>query len=282
MSPSRPKIRLDLQRLDALPLSPSARAILWRELLSLVGDGESELAAELKRRLVREDLRHLRNRCLAGDWLQGLRRLEGLGDLAMDLGLEADLADGLVALLPELHRVIIDAPQESLPSPSAVGAVVACGERDELLWLAHGLLQRLEALPGDRPGRLAVIAEQIARYGAVAWRRRLHRARHAAGRLEALQRSQALLLDLAGRHDPCPEWVGQALGEGLRLALGGDDPLSPTPAQLLCWARGYVEHGAPAQGQDAAHALVGQAEAALEVGRGLRLKPFASHGSGRT
>ncbi|MEB3271338.1 MAG: hypothetical protein VKJ44_06800 [Synechococcus sp.] len=161
------------------------------------------------------------------------------------------------------------------PTTSAAFARAASsGERAELLWQAHRWQRLIATLPVGKPEHLAVIDEQISRYGAIAWHGRARRAGAGAELLQALRRSMTLLLQLAEPLDPCPAWIARSLREGLQLALLAEGEAMPTAAELLDWTRGYIDHALPAAAREAAHQCLWPAEAALEVGRALRLPPF--------
>lgn len=159
------------------------------------------------------------------------------------------------------------------PSPDPAHAATS-GERAELLWQAHRWQRLIASLPVVKPERLAVIDEQISRYGAIAWHGRARQAAAGAELLHALRRSTTLLLQLAEPLDPCPAWIARSLRQGLQLALLAEAEAMPTPAELLDWTRGYIDHALPAAARQAAHQRLWPAEAALEVGKALRLPPF--------
>lgn len=159
------------------------------------------------------------------------------------------------------------------PSPDPAHAATGA-ERAELLWQAHRWQRLITSLPVVKPRRLAVIDEQISRYGAIAWHGRARRAAAGAELLQALRRSMTLLLQLAEPLDACPAWIARSLREGLQLALLAEGEAMPTAAELLDWTRGYIDHALPAAAREAAHQHLWPADAALEVGRALRLPPF--------
>ncbi|MFM7550197.1 MAG: hypothetical protein ACKO8I_15305 [Cyanobacteriota bacterium] len=266
------KIWLDLERLDGLALEPANRAILWRELLLLLGSGadadanrgSSKLIPALRRRLFLDELEKCRNQCRAGEWLGAGRSLEALHAQAPSLGESNLLVERLIELLELLHQQLIGSDEREDGE-----------QRPELLWQAHRWLQMVEGLCGSRSEHRSSIREEICRHGAIAWLARLHQVSDMRERLLALQRSQTLLLHLAELHDPCPLWVSMGLREGLQLALLQDGEAAPLPEELLRWALGYARHALPADAQQASEELLWPAVAAMEVGQALKL-PFFS------
>ena len=279
------QIRLDLERIEALPLDPAARATLWRELLQRqASDLDSNAQAwtmALERRLFAAELDRCSRLCLEGDWLQGSRRIEMLQGLAIHLGEEARLGERLIELLTALHGLLVNRAEVTEASSSSALADSAdparsatSGERAELLWQAHRWQQLIASLPVGIPERLAVIGEQITREGAIAWHTLALEAAPGSELLQALRRSMTLLLQVAGSLDPCPAWIRLSLRQGLQLALLDAAEARPAPAELLRWARGYVDHGVPPEARDAARQRLWPAEAALEVGQALRIGLF--------
>jgi len=270
-------IRLELTWLEALPLDAVARATLWRELLLLQrraadpAPASQALTLALERRLFAEELDRCRRLCLEGDWLQGGRQLDLLQGLAVPLGEGERLGERLIELLTALHGLLINPAAASETEPAGAAPD---GERAELLWQAHRWQRLIATLPVVKPDGLAVIDEQISRYGAIAWHRRARQAAAGAELLQALRRSMTLLLQLAQPLDPCPAWIARSLREGLQLALLAEAEAMPTPAELLDWTRGYIDHALPAAAREVARQHLWPAEAALEVGKALRLPPF--------
>lgn len=274
------RIRLELAWLEALPLDPAARATLWRELLLLQqrcsdpGADTQASAMALEQRLFAEELDRSSRLCLAGDWLEGSRRIEALQGMALELGEGAVLGERLIELLTRLHRLLIDGAEATAAAPAACLRPIDAESRAELLWLGYRWQQSIGALPVASPERLAVIGEELAGHAAITWQALARQAAGERERLRALQRAHVLLLHLAARHDPCPAWLARELREVLELALLAEAGGSLSPVELLHWARGYVDHALPAEEREPARERLRPAEAALEVGQALRLGPF--------
>jgi hypothetical protein len=274
------RIRLELAWLEALPLDPAARATLWRELLLLQqrspdpGADAQACAIALERRLFAEELDRSSHVCLAGNWLEGSRRIEALQSWADSLGEGAVLGERLIELLTRLHRLLIDEAEAAAAAPADGIRPIDAESRAELLWQGYRWQLAIASLLVHPPERLAVIGEQIVRYGAIAWHARARQAATGEERLRALRRAQTLLLQLAPTFDPCPAWIAQSLRQGLQLALLADAAATPTPEELLHWARGYIDHALPAEAREEARQRLWPAEAALEVGEALRLPLF--------
>jgi hypothetical protein len=266
------QVWLDLKRLEELPLEPSNRAILWRELLTLLAsNGGAEgnranpaLILTLRRRLLHDELEKCRNLCHAGEWLGAGRSLETLHGQALSLGESDLLVKRLIELVELLHQRLMGSDSKDDGE-----------QRRELLWQAHRWLQMVEGTSGVLSEHSASIREEICRYGAIAWQVRLHEVSDVREQLLALQRCQILLLQLAELHDPCPAWVALGLRQGLQLALLQDGEAAPRPEELLRWALGYARHALPANAQQGAEELLAPALAAMEVGQALKL-PFFS------
>lgn len=204
-----PGLWVELDWLLGLPLEGPALSLLWsavrRDLLAAPlppPGGEAGLAG-LEAALERQEIYNLRGRCLDGDWLGGLGRLEEL----LRQGWRGEAMERFVAglafpLLQELHHRLLD--DDAPPCP------YDADQRAELLWCGHVLLGLLEPLSGPRPARLPVVIEQISRYGALAWMERQGP--------EATARAIALLQRLAEVNPEARFWVEPALRERLAAA----------------------------------------------------------------
>jgi hypothetical protein len=259
---------LELDRLMALPLDAVARATLARELLTLlstdaVASNHVQLRDTLEMWLLEDELDRCRRLGQDGEWLEALQRMEALlpqleqrdvGDIPVDV---------LWDLIRGIHRAIVEEER-----------AVATDERDELLWQVHRWLQRGGVVELPPHHSLDSIREQICRFGALAWLARVRTSTDEEERLRALRRSMTLLLNLAAQLDPCPTWVLQGLREGLQRALLAEPEALLPPADLHRWALGYVDYALPQQLREKASDLLRHAEAALEVGRALRLPSF--------
>jgi hypothetical protein len=259
---------LELERLLALPLDPVAKATLWRELLTLApvdGDGswQDQVRPTLELRLIEDELERCRTLGQTGAWLEALQRLEALLP-QLEHRRHSDLsATVLLHLILEIHQAIVGEE-----------CSIATDERAELLWQAHRWLQRGGLVEPPPHHSLDSIREQICRFGALAWLARVRTSTDEEERVRALRRSMTLLLNLAAQLDPCPTWVLQGLREGLQRALLAEPEALLPPAELHRWARGYVDYALPQQLREKASDLLRHAEAALEVGRALRLPSF--------
>lgn len=300
-------IRLDLERLQALPLDLPARLTLWRELRALQrrASGNAAMATDagaadaipkdteaadrldgvLRRLLLSDQLGRCRELALQGAWRDASQRLTGLDSEADALGLMDALGQLLLELLEPLQRLLL--------APAAAGAgsgdtTVSAGhgqpatldaeDRAELLWQAHSWLRLLRerGLLGDGHGTdVAAQAEPIARLGAITWLECFQQANEPAGRLQALLRSQTLLIALAEAHQPCPDWVAPALRAGLRAGLTWLGR-GVEPAELLRWSQAYVASVLPEHQRDKARQQLTPAETAMEIGEALQIRAFRS------
>lgn len=289
-------IRLELERLQALPLDLPARLTLWRELRArlrrasgnapMATDTEAahRLDGDLRRLLLSDQLVRCRELALQGAWRDASQRLTGLDSEADALGLMDALAQLLLELLEPLQRLLLAsaaAGPGSGDTTASAGqgqpATLDAEDRAELLWQAHSWLRLLRerGMLGDGQGLdVAAQAEPITRLGAIAWLERFQQTNEPPGRLRALLRSQTLLIALTEAHQPCPDWVALALRDGLRAGLiwlgRGLEP-----AELLRWSQIYVASVLPEARREEALQQLWPAEAALEVGEALRLEPFS-------
>ncbi len=275
-------IRLDLERLQALPLDLASRTTLWRELRASLSRspeaaGTPEATTEaLRRLLLRDQLQQCRDRALQGAWPAAAERIASLWGEAEALQALNALARLLLELLEPLHRLLITA-ETAAPSAASAGEPtdppgLHPEARAELLWQAHRWQQLIRSSAREVDDHVAVISEQIARLGAIAWLERLQH-RGPGERLQALIRSQAFLIALAQAPQPCPDWVEPALRHGLHTGLSWLGR-GLEPAELLRWSDATIAHALPEAERQRARALLWPAEAALEVGRALRLAPF--------
>jgi hypothetical protein len=274
-------IRLDLERLQALTLDLASRTTLWRELrarLSRSPDAACSpeaMAEALRRLLLSDQLQQCRDRALQGTWPAAAERIASLWGEAEALQALDALARLLLELLEPLHRLLIT-PETAAPSAAGEPADppgLHPEARAELLWQAHRWQQLIRSSAGEVDDYFAVISEQIARLGAIAWLERFQQARGPGERLQALIRSQAFLIALAQEPQPCPDWVEPALRHGLHTGLSWLGR-GLEPAELLRWSDATIAHALPEAERQRARALLWPAEAALEVGRALRLAPF--------
>lgn len=278
------RIRLDLERLQGLPIDLPSRLSLWRALWihrgsppGSLGAPEAEaLGRELRHLLLADQLSRCRDLAQRGHWCDVAERLASLRDEAEALGLSDALAQLLQELLEPLQRRLLASEGAAPSSGDTGGADLHADERAELLWQAHSwqqlLLERDLVANGHGAG-LSELAEPIARLGAIAWLEHFQRAHEPVQRLQALVRSQALLIVLAEAHQPCPDWVELALRNGLRAGLiwlgRGLEP-----AELLHWSQALIASVLPEPQREKARHKLWPAEAALEVGRALRLGSF--------
>lgn len=276
-------IRLDLERLQALPLDLASRTTLWRELRARLNRspeaaGTPEATTEaLRRLLLRDQLQQCRDRALQGAWPAAAERIASLWGEAEDLQALDALARLLLELLEPLHRLLITA-EKAAPSAAAAGEPadppgLHPEARAELLWQAHRWQQLIRSRAGEVNGPTDGIRAEITRLGAIAWLERLQQVREPGERLQALIRSQAFLIALAQEPQPCPDWVEAALRHGLHAGLSWLGR-GLEPAELLRWSDATIAHALPEAEHQRARALLWPAEAALEVGRALRLAPF--------
>jgi hypothetical protein len=203
---------IELERLLALPLPAEALASLWRELLRGLPEGSSEERAALEAALETYELGRIEALCFSGSTEiggigesgieEGLSRLEGLA-AALE---PARLAELLGRLLPELHRRLVESA-----GPDPAPEVVADPQRAEGLWQADRWMRRLEALPHEESALRSMIAEQLCRYGAIAW---LAQPGVVARRRAVLLLQRLLLLLPEAR-----SWVVPAIRDRLLLAL---------------------------------------------------------------
>ena len=195
-----------LEALLGLPLEPAGLAVVWREALQqlrhqpALGDpghseGQGACRAALERALGealdQQELQRIRRLCQGGEWQAGLNRLEALVD-ACDFS--SQLAPLLLELLPVLHHQLVDLAEQD---PSA--CPFDGQQQAELLWSAHRWLERLERHGIPEPERMAVIREQISRYGAIAWMEQ--------DTPRALECSVVLLLALLRQEPTARDWA---------------------------------------------------------------------------
>lgn len=285
------RIRLDLERLQGLPIDLPSRLSLWRALRShedgspgaLRAPEAEALEVELRRLLLADQQSRCREQALRGDWPEAARRLASLLEEAEALNRTDALAGLLAELLEPLQQLLLSDETEGPASPSPAdptarpAAALHPEDRAELLWQAHRWQQLIRARTPEGEERLSEAGEPIARLGAIAWLDRLRQSPGPSQQLRALIRSQTCLIQLAQRHQPCPDWVALALRNGLRdgvnwLGRGLE------AADLLQWSEIYVERALPDEQRRQAQPLLWPAQAALEVGRALRLEPFHTHG----
>lgn len=233
---------VDLDWLLGLPLEGPALGTLWGALQDQlaadpVPSAQSEAArAALEQALARQEFFNLRQRCLGGDWFDGMDQLQTLlaeepkgpetAELAARVGAE---------LVLELHHRLIDVDAPPCPYDG--------DQRAELLWRAHALLGRLELLPGPRPERLPVVIEQFSRYGALAWMER--------DGSRARRRAVELLLSLCAVNPESRSWVVPAIRERLsaeaQALAGAQEPADAEGLALLFnWIEGLAVFDPPA------------------------------------
>lgn len=277
-APMDGRIRLDLERLQGLPIDLPSRLTLWRALRTHQGcppparkAPEAEaLDVELRRLLLADQQSRCREQALGGDWPEAARRLASLLEEAEAL----NQTDALAGLLAELQGLLSrETEGPAAPSPTALHP----DDRAELLWQAHRWQQLIHARGPGGEEHLSGIGEPITRLGAIAWLERLRQAREPAEQLRALIRSQTCLIALAQRPQACPDWVTTALRDGLRTGLNWLGR-GLGAADLLQWSEIYVERALPDAQRRQAQPLLWPAQAALEVGRALRLEPFHTSG----
>lgn len=245
-----PGLRVDLDWLLGLPLEGPALTILWsavRDQLSAEATPSPQTKAAwvaLEGALARQELLTIRQRCLGGDWFEGLAALEELlehpkSQAEPPLGTDTLLTARVLAeVMVELHHHLID--PDAPPSPFDED------QRAELMWRAHEFLVRLELLPGPRPPQLPVVIEQINRRGALAW----------MDRSSSLARSRAidLLLRLCAVNPDARKWAlpairGRLSEEVQEMALS--NPHGPIEAEglarLLRWCEGLATVDPPGE-----------------------------------
>jgi len=205
---------VELDWLLGLPLEGAALSVLWsavqRDLAAAPQRPPATQAAlaALEEALERQEIYNLRGRCLDGDWIAGLERLEERARRGWrEDGMRRFVTSLALPLLQELHHRLLD--EDAPPCP------YDDDQRAELLWRGFVLLELLTPLPGPRPDRLPVVIEQISRYGALAWMQR--------SGAEAAARAVALLQRLAAVNPEARPWVEPALQQ--RLAAASTPPV---------------------------------------------------------
>lgn len=255
---------IELERLLALPLPAESLACLWRELLRGLPEGASEERAALAAALEAYELRRIEALCFNGGIEngtieEGLSRLEGLAP-ALD---PRRLARLLALLLPELHRQLVE-NVGSDPAPE----VVADPLRAERLWQVDRWMRRLEALPHEESALLSMIAEQICRYGALAWLAQPG----AAARQRAVLLLQRLLVLLPDARS----WVLPAIRDRLQQTLDdldqGGELVDPNQlAELFDACAAMAEDpGLPEEARAALKLAVFRGRSILEVWGSLK------------
>lgn len=194
---------IPLPQLLSLPLPASALAVLWRYLLlSLPAEAVEERQA-IEAALLGHEVTQL-DVLIEQDRLEEMfSRMESLaGQLSV-----IDLSNHLSELLPRLHELLVD-QAGSIPAPE----VLADERRAELLWLSDQWMRCLEQqLSFKRTDRLSVIAEQLCRYGALAWMEQKG--------TNARQRALSLLDRLHRLLPEASDWVLQGISERLLETL---------------------------------------------------------------
>ena len=160
MNAAAPGVWIPLNQLLALPLPAEPLASLWRELLRAMPAEASRERLALEQALQAHELRRLEASFDAGEIEAGFSLLDGFaGSLEPD-----QLADLLTRLIPALHHQLV-----ILAGPTPSPEVAADPLRAELLWQADQWMRRMEALPYQESDLRLLMAEQLCRYGAIAW-----------------------------------------------------------------------------------------------------------------
>lgn len=265
MNAAAPGVWIPLNQLLALPLPAEPLASLWRELLRALPAEASRERLALEQALQAHELRRLETRFDAGEIEVGFSLLDGL---APELEPE-QLAELLSRLMPKLNHALVE-----LAGPNPAPEVAADPRRAECLWLADQWMRRLEALPYQESDLRLLMAEQLCRYGAIAWMGQPG----SASRWRAVALLQRLLLLLPEARNWAVPAIRERLQQGVQdLEQEGmlADPLHLSKLLEACAAM-ETEPDLTPQAVKALQLAVFRGRAALKLWQGLeQLTPSA-------
>ena len=226
----------------------------WSKAHETLSSGSGGPRQALQEALLRHELARVETLCSTGQIAAALDLLEGLAP-----GLDPSaLAALLLRLLPPIHHTLVEAAG---PDPDPM--VVNDPKRADALWRADRWMQRLQAIPHDPYPLEHLHAEQLCRYGVLAW---VGQSGEVA-RWRALSLLQRLLLLLPESRSWVVPAIRDRLLEGVEAVLQAETVADPLHLARLLEACGALEAD-PALSDDARDALrlaLYRGRAALDV-----------------